>query len=195
MQAPPNAPQATPPSHRPPRPGPRPLPLHIATAATTWLSSAAALPLLRSASPNSTTATATAPEAAPGTMWAWLTKVPWHKTVRARADALQRDLAGADPDAFAAAVGREVRRRLDELATGLTQYRRHPYRRVVPDAPSVWHDGTTRLRDYGKPAGGRPGVAEDAPPVIVVPFSKHNENERRSFAHAGPGYSLLALGC
>jgi len=102
-------------------------------------------------------------------MWAWLTKVPWHKTLRERADALHRELAGVDPDAFAAAVGREVRRRLDELATGLTQYRRHPYRRAVPDAPSVWHDGTTRLRDYGKAIGGKGGVADDAPPVIVVP--------------------------
>ncbi|HEX9462863.1 MAG TPA: alpha/beta fold hydrolase [Alphaproteobacteria bacterium] len=153
---------------RPPRPGPRPLPLHITTAATTWLSSAAALPLLKRASPNSTAPTPTAPELsvlASSTMWAWLAKVPWHKTVQERADALQRDLAAVDPDAFAAAVGREVRRRLDELATGLTLYRRHPYRRTLVEAPRLWRDGTTTLRNYAAITG----APEDGAPLLIVP--------------------------
>src|SRR5258708_6394728 len=142
MDAPPQAPpQARVQSPvRPPRPGPRPLPLHITPAATTWLSSAAALPLLKRASPNSTAPTPTAPELsvlASSTMWAWLAKVPWHKTVQERADALQRDLAAVDPDAFAAPVGREVRRRLAADPTRPPPHPRppHPPPPLVPPPP------------------------------------------------------------
>jgi polyhydroxyalkanoate synthase subunit PhaC len=148
---------------RAPRPGPRPLPLHLTTAAMTWLSSAAALPLLKHVSLSSA---ASDPPRGPenGADWTWLTRVPWQTSVQERADTLQRDLASVDRDAFAAAVGREVRRRLDELATGLTHYRRHPYHRELKPPRSIWHDGTTHLRDYG--AGPeQPGER----PVLVVP--------------------------
>jgi len=152
-----------PPRTRAPRPGPRPLPLHLTTAAMTWLSSAAALPLLKPASVISPPAAA---QHGPvnGADWTWLTRVPWQKTVRQRADTLRQDLATVDPDAFAAAVGREVRRRLDELATGLTRYRRHPYRRELKPPRSIWHEGTTHLRDYG--------TGEEEPgqrAVLVIP--------------------------
>jgi polyhydroxyalkanoate synthase len=155
---------------RPPRPGPRPLPLHLTTAALTWLSSAAALPLLRQLSATSPSANPPADQASangrgPEAEWTRLVRLPWQKVVRERADALSRDLAAVDPEAFAAAVGREIRRRLDEFATGLTVYRRHAYRRTLADAPSVWRDGTTVLRDYGNIAAG----AEHGRPVLVVP--------------------------
>jgi polyhydroxyalkanoate synthase len=156
-----------PPDHlqrtRAPRPGPRPLPLHLTTAAMTWLSSAAALPLLKHASLTSPPNEAQrGPEN--GADWAWLTRMPWQKAVQERADTLRRDLASVDPDAFAAAVGREVRRRLDELATGLTKYRRHSYRRDLKAPRSIWHDGTTHLRDYGT------GVEQPHErPVLVIP--------------------------
>lgn len=132
-------------------------------AAMTWLSSAAALPLLRRVLPVSM-AQEGPPATESGAAWTWLMRVPWQKTVRERAEALRRDLATVDPDAFAVAVGREVRRRLDELATGLTNYRRHPYRRDVKAPRSIWHDGATHLRDYG--------ASDDAArgrPVLVVP--------------------------
>jgi poly[(R)-3-hydroxyalkanoate] polymerase subunit PhaC len=154
---------------RPPRPGPRPLPLHITTAATTWLSCAAALPLLRPSLPTSNGPAAPRPEMSAlggaATMWAWLARLPWHKTLQERADTLRRDLAGIDPDQFAAAVGREVRRRLDELATGLTRYRRHPYRRTLIEAPRLWRDGTTTLRNYAAITG----APEDGLPLLVIP--------------------------
>src|SRR4051812_35873692 len=143
-------------SRQVPRPGPRPLPLHLTAAAMTWLSSAAALPLLRSMSAGSRTAPTPEPadvSAAPDAAWMSLVRLPWQKAVHGRADELRRDLAAVDPEAFAAAVGREVRRRLDEFATGLTSYRRHAYRRTIDDAPSVWRDGTTVLRDYSGIAG------------------------------------------
>ncbi len=149
-----------------PRPGPRPLPLHLTAAAMTWLSSAAALPLLRSMSGRSPSEPMPPPApSAADPAWMSLVRLPWQTSVRARADALRRDLAGVDPEAFTAAVGREVRRRLDEFATGLTRYRRHAYRRTLSDAPSVWHEGTTHLRDYGAICG----TAESGRPLLVVP--------------------------
>jgi polyhydroxyalkanoate synthase subunit PhaC len=139
----------------------------------TWLSSAAALPLLKSVLASSPGANlpegAAAPSPrrlqpdVPGIDWTWLARVPWQTTVRDRAEALRRDLADVDPDAFAAAVGREVRRRLDELAVGLTRYRRHPYHRDVKDAPAVWREGTTALRDYTRDDDSA-GL-----PLLVVP--------------------------
>lgn len=141
-------------SQPPRRAGPRPLPLHLSTAAMTWLGSAAALPFLRSGSP------ATGVPAL-----ASLAGQPWHRSLHPQVDALLPALAAADPDSLAAAVSREVRRRLDEFETGLTRYRRHSYRRDVSLPRAVWRDGTTHLRDYA----GIEGAPEDGLPLLVVP--------------------------
>ncbi len=141
-------------SKHPRRPGPRPLPLHLSTAAMTWLSSAAALPFLRSGS-----------LATDGPELASLAAQPWHRSLQARVDELVPDLQAADPDKLAAAVGREVRRRLDEFERGLTRYRKHPYRRDVSLPRAVWRDGTTALRDYA----GIEGAPVDGQPLLVVP--------------------------
>lgn len=141
---------ANPVQPHPKRLGPRPLGLHLATAMTTWLSSVSALPLLKSSSPDSNRG------AQPGP--------PWHITLRERSAELARDLAKADPEALRNAVGREVRRRLDDLERGIRLYREHPYRRNLPPPPSAWSQGTTQLLDYGATAG-KPGGA----PVLVVP--------------------------
>ncbi|MGQ0662195.1 MAG: alpha/beta fold hydrolase [Pseudomonadota bacterium] len=131
--------------------GPRPLPLHLA-AGLTWLSSAAALPLLRNGSPGSTP-----PGSNPNPI------VPdWQPEVRAQAEALARDLAAADPDALRIAVGREIRRRLDELETGIRRYRRHAYVRDVAEPPVAWREGTTRLLDYAP-------AATSGLPLLVIP--------------------------
>ncbi len=44
------------------------------------------------------------------------------------------------------------------LVRGIAAYRRHPYRRDLPDPPVIWEEGGSRLLDYGG----------DGPPVLVV---------------------------
>ncbi len=119
--------------------GPRPLPLHLMAAALTWTSSRAALPLLNSGS------------------------LPWRPELSAAGAALRASLENHDPEAFQAAVGRELNLRFSALAEGILRYRRHPYRRDLPEPPVLWRAGTTRLLDYG--AAG----AAAARPVLVVP--------------------------
>lgn len=120
----------------PPRLGPRPLPLHLATAINSWSSSRGALPMLRNGS------------------------VAWKPEVAARAAQLQKNLP-AEPkdeneaDPFATAVEAEITARLTAFSAGVNAYRHHPYRRDLPDPPTLWEAGATRLLDYG-PADGRP---------------------------------------
>ncbi|HEX9489145.1 MAG TPA: alpha/beta fold hydrolase [Stellaceae bacterium] len=111
--------------------GPRPLPLHLASAATAWASSRAALALLRSGS------------------------LPWKPELARAASALRQSVADVPPDDFAAAVDAELRSRADIFLRGLERYRRHPYRRALVDPPVLWRDGSSRLVDYG-PTGGAP---------------------------------------
>jgi polyhydroxyalkanoate synthase len=87
--------------------------------------------------------------------------LPWHRDLSERAKALENDLSAVDSDQFIAAVGREVRRRLDEFEAGLRLYRQYPARRMASGAPAVWQDGTTRLLDYSRGGTGRP--------LLVVP--------------------------
>jgi polyhydroxyalkanoate synthase subunit PhaC len=112
-----------------PRTGPRPLPLHLLGAVTTWTSSRAALPLLKSGS------------------------LPWKPEILAAASDLRQELAVADPEALSAAVDAELQTRAETFLRGIERYRRHPYRRVVADPPVVWQEGATRLLDYGPPDG------------------------------------------
>ena len=122
----------------PPRLGPRPLPLHLMTAGMSYVSSNAAFPLLNSGLLN------------------------WSPPLAGNAAGLRNDLASVDGAAFAAAVDREGRRRLDAFLTGVERYRSHPYRRDLKNGPIVWSDGTTRLYDYGR--DGANGL-----PVLIVP--------------------------
>lgn len=136
------------------RQGPRPLPLHLATALNSWLSSQAALPLLKSGS------------------------IAWRPEVAARGAALSRQLANAaarsqkaapgenlrsrrksspapQADPFDMAVTNEVFRRLQGLAAGIRAYQSHPYHRDLAAPPVLWREGTTRLLDF-RAAGGQP---------------------------------------
>ena len=123
-QAPRPDPPEGPPSEPPPEPrqgprqGPRPLPLHLMAASLAWTSSRAALPLLKSASP------------------------PWRPEVQRAAAALQASLEKVDPEAFQGAVERQLHARMAALAEGILSYRRHPYRRKLPDPPVLWRQGT-----------------------------------------------------
>src|SRR5258708_14471133 len=85
-----------------PRLGPRPLPLHLMSAMTVWLSSRAALPAL---------------------MNDWLLSKPAHASeLTAAVRELAAQLAAVAPEAFAAALDRELRRRADLFLRGLDTY-------------------------------------------------------------------------
>lgn len=118
------------------RSGPRPLPLHLLSQAAMLMSSPVGLPILNGGSP------------------------PWRPHLAARAAELHRDAANADPEALQAAVAAEAARRLDAFLSGVERYRRHPYRRDLPEVPVLWQRGTTRLLDYGNDGGL---------PVLLIP--------------------------
>jgi polyhydroxyalkanoate synthase len=115
--------------------GPRPLPVHLAVAAATWGSSLAVLPALKSGS------------------------LPWKAALRSRAEALRSALEGVPPEAFAAAVEAEARRRFQHFLEGVEAYRHHTQRRAGEEPPAIWRAGTTRLLDYGG----------EGPAVLAVP--------------------------
>jgi len=116
----------------PPRQGPRPLPLHLLSATATWLSSRAALPLLRNG------------------------LLPLRPEIAEQARVLQKSAAGVAYEALDAALDRELRARAGAFLAGIERYRHHPYRRAMREPPVLWQEGTTRLLDYGTP--GEPGV-------------------------------------
>jgi len=120
----------------PRRQGPRPLPLHLLNATGLWASSRAAFPLLRNAS------------------------LPSRPEFAERAAELQRSLAAAAHEGVSAALDRELKSRVGAFLAGIERYRHHPYRRDLPEPPTLWQEGTTRLLDYGKKGGA---------PLLVVP--------------------------
>ena len=135
-----------PPQPRPPaRIGPRPLPLHLGTALMTWASSESAWQLWKRGSPSSNPGSPTADGL----------------------NAVLGEIAHADPGQFAAALHREIGRRLDRLAEGVLAYRRHPVHRTLDTPPAVWSEGNTRLLDYG--ATHRDARRRGARAVLVIP--------------------------
>ena len=110
---------------RAPRLGPRPLPLHLAAAITSFASSHAALPLLKSGF------------------------LAWRPELRSAGSDLEKSLAAVGVEALAEAVERELRTRADLFLRGIERYRDYPYRRSLVDPPILWQDGSTRLLDYG----------------------------------------------
>lgn len=145
--------------NRPPlRQGPRPLALHLASATGAWLSSRAALPLLRSG------------------------LLPWREEFAAPAGEFRQNLAALASDGFTAALEAELRARAALFFAGIERYRRHPYRRDLPEPPVLWQEGTTRLLDYGPPEGA---------PVLVIPSLIN----RAYILDLAPGQSLLRHLC
>jgi len=47
------------------------------------------------------------------------------------------------------------------LVHGIAAYRRHPWHRDLPDPPSVWQEGGSRLLDYGAAGGSKAGAPKD----------------------------------
>src|ERR1700738_3341031 len=103
---------------------PRPLPAHLASATMLWLTSRAALPVLKNASP---------PSNAVGD--------------RLRALAAEIEALGIEP--VLRALDLEIARQAEAYLAGLEAYRRHPFRRCGASPPVVWCRGTTQLLDYG----------------------------------------------
>lgn len=120
------------------RNGPRPLPLHLMAQASTLFSSWAVLPSWRSGS------------------------FAWKPHLAPEAERLARDIDSVGDEAFKSALTAESRHRVDAFLAGVEAYRRHPYRRAVPEVPELWREGTTRLLDF-RTAGA------SGPPVLVVP--------------------------
>lgn len=119
--------------------GPRPLPLHLGLAAMrAWAALTAPLP----------------PSAPESTNWNGAS--PRSRAGRREAGRIAAALAagGHPPEAFRAAVLRALQRQDAALVRGILAYRRHPFRRELPDPPALWVEGGSRLLDYGAGGGG-----------------------------------------
>lgn len=112
------------------RRGPRPLLLHLTLAMLKSSASLVASPNLSGGWPN------------------------WSEEATERARAIADALAGRE-GAFPEAVIAEAMRQDADLIAGIAAYRRHPWRRELPDPPAVWQEGGSRLLDFG---GSEPTV-------------------------------------
>jgi poly(3-hydroxyalkanoate) synthetase len=90
---------------------------------------------------------------------------------------LAATLRQAASGAFPAAVAAETLRQDAALIEGIAAYRRHPWRRDLPDPPARWTEGGSRLLDYG-------GTGT---PVLFVPSLVN----RAYVLDLAPGHSML----
>ncbi len=88
-----------------------------------------------------------------------------------------RSAGGAAPAGFPGAVLEETLRQDAALIEGIAAYRRHPWRRDMPDPPAIWQEGGSRLLDYG-----------GAGPVVLLVPSLVN---RAYVLDLAPGHSML----
>ncbi len=95
---------------------------------TLWLSSRAALPILKNVSPESS-------------------------EIGERVRNLGAEIEALGRDKVAAALDSEIVRRAESYLTGLESYRRHPFRRRGAAPPVLWRAGTTKLLNYGDASG------------------------------------------
>jgi len=90
----------------------------------------------------------------------------WGEAAAALAAKLQGAAAEAPPAGLDAA-----------LVAGIAAYRRHPWRRDLPDPPSVWQEGGSRILDYGG----------EGVPALFVPSLVN----RAYVLDLAPGHSML----
>ena len=149
----------------PARLGPRPLPLHLLAAQSAWMSSLAALPLLKKGSHDWKL------DAAMTSLVAELTQLPTEQ--------------------LSQAIGREIFKRCDGMLRGIAAYRHHSYSRELPKPPVLWREGSSAVHDYGE-GKGRPVLFV---PSLVNRAYILDLSERRSFLRwlAGQGFRPLLL--
>jgi polyhydroxyalkanoate synthase len=75
--------------------------------------------------------------------------LPWHPTLREKAEALS-----AVDEADMAGIGELALARLESFLGAIQRYRDHPYRRSLDPPTTAWQSGEVRLYDYG--GKGRP---------------------------------------
>lgn len=115
------------------RRGPRPLALHLGLA---MLSASASRAGWRNSKPGS----------------------PSWNTITEQAAAVFAHLAGGcQGENLPAQLGESVSQNHDLIA-GIAAYRRHPWRRDLPDPPARWQEGGSRLLDYAPDATGQTTV-------------------------------------
>ena len=75
------------------------------------------------------------------------------------------------------------------FVAGVAAYRRHPYQRNLPDPPTIWSEGGTRLLDYG----GRGAAVLVVPSLINRAYVLDLAPERSMLRHmaAGGAHPLL----
>jgi polyhydroxyalkanoate synthase len=138
------------------RRGPRPLLLHLTLAMLRSSASLAASPSSSGGWPN------------------------WSAAAAERAGVIAAALAGQE-GAFPHAVLLEAMRQDREFIHGIAAYRRHPWKRELEDPPVLWHEGGSRMLDYGE-VGGRAG-----PTVLFVPSLVN----RAHVLDLAPGRSMM----
>ncbi len=146
------------------RRGPRPLPLHLMLGASRGM---------------------LAQMTASATGWpSWSDAWPISKAGRAELERIRARLAEGShaPEAFRGAVLRRLLREDRALLAGIAAYRRHPWQRDLPDPPSPWSEGGSRLLDYAAPGA-------EGPPVIFVPSLVN----RAYVLDLAPGASMLSF--
>jgi hypothetical protein len=120
-------------SSKPGRPdrrlAPRPLPAHLASAMILWLTPRAALPVLKTV------------------------LLPGSVSGRQLHD-VTAEIEALGTESVERAVEAATAHRVECYLAGLEAYRRHRFRRHSVSRPVVWHEGTTRLLDYGRDARG-----------------------------------------
>ena len=147
-------------AHVPPGPmlrrGPRPLLLHLTLA------------MLKSST--SVSASQTLSGAWPG----WSEAAT--EQARRFAEAVRAGVTGQE-GFFPHAVLMEALREDRDLVAGIAAYRRHPWRRDLPDPPVLWTEGGSRLLDFGG----------TGPPLLVVPSLVN----RATVLDLAPGRSMV----
>jgi polyhydroxyalkanoate synthase subunit PhaC len=146
------------------RRGPRPLPLHLGLAALRgWTALASPMPPGLDLAPTLPPILAGSPPGWPSWKGGWPRSTPGQREAARIAAGLAA--GGHRPEAFRAAVLRALLRQDAALLAGILAYRRHPWRRDLPEPPTLWAEGGSRLLDYG--AGG--GAGRGGMTLLFVP--------------------------
>ena len=126
------------------RRGPRPLSLHLMTALSVWLSSPTAPLNLKNTWKSSNRGSITSNPKSAGQL-----------------EKLRAVQNLANPE-FDLALRREAIRRARRFIAGIKAYQNHSDHRDVLEAPVIWSDGTTYLRDYNP-------FQKEAQVILVIP--------------------------